>query len=75
MAKTEPCSQYDGTKICRSGWPAISGICFGVVHIGCKVCGAGNPLPPCMKDEPPKAFLREDGKPIFWPDNKEESNG
>lgn len=71
MGKVAPCSQFDSaTNRCRSGWPGVSGACFGIIHPGCENCGEGRTTPPCMKEEVPAHFIRDDGKPIFWEDTR-----
>lgn len=65
---TKECSQYDSkSHACRSGFPVVSGACFGIVQLGCASCGKGATTPPCMKEEPGPAFVRDDGLPINWP--------
>lgn len=77
--RAQPCSEYvEGQKVCRSGWPVVSGTCFGIIHVGCKNCGSNTTTPPCMKDEPPANFIQENGLPRDWPiasKAQEESNG
>jgi hypothetical protein len=66
--KTSECSQYARqSHTCLSGFPAVSGACFGIVEHGCTSCGKGATTPPCMKEELGPAFVRDDGLPINWP--------
>ncbi len=66
--KTKECSQYERTShACRSGFPVVSGVCFGVVELGCESCGKGATTPPCMKEEPGRFSVLDDGLPINWP--------
>lgn len=67
--RVEPCSQWDNTlDRCKSGWPGKSGLCFGIIYEGCSSCGHGTTSAPCMNEEPPPIWIREDGKPLFWED-------
>lgn len=62
------CSQYDSQSgNCLSGWPVVSGVCFGIVIDGCKSCGLGASIAPCMREENGPAFVGNDGLPIDWP--------
>jgi len=66
--KTIECSQYARqSHTCLSGFPVVSGACFGIVERGCTSCGKGTTTPPCMKEELGPAFVRGDGLPINWP--------
>lgn len=66
--KTIECSQYESkSHTCRSGFPVVSGACFGIVQLGCASCGKGATTPPCMKEELGQAFVFDDGLPINWP--------
>lgn len=73
--KTKECSQYDsGSYTCRSGFPVVSGACFGIVEMGCSSCGKGATTPPCMKEEPGKFAVLDDWLPIHWPIRKSATN-
>lgn len=66
--KTIECSQFESkSHTCRSGFPVVSGACLGIIQLGCESCGKDATTPPCMKEEPGPAFVRDDGLPINWP--------